>query len=120
MNISKRHLLYLNELKKNKVLVALPIYKDIHTRELIYRLKLYDYKKRNKQRANNKRTHSWIYIHDSDIASALNINMSIFNSIMKYDSNSLYSRGEGFYFKTEEECLQAIENIYNNLIKIRR
>lgn len=119
MNIVERQGLAINKLRGNKTLVALPIYKDMHSFEVVYRLQLRDYEKRNKQRANNKRPHSWIYIHDSDIARALNINKNVFNSIMKYDSNALYSRDEGFHFNTEEECLNAIENIYNNLRTIK-
>lgn len=120
MNIVNRQGLYINKLRKNKVLIALPIYKDINKFEIVYRLKLCDYKKRNRQKANNKRPYSWIYIHDSDIAKALNINKNIFNTIMKQESKALYSRGEGFYFKTKEDCLYAINRMYDNLKKIRR
>ena len=119
MNIVQRQGIAINKLRGNKTLVAVPIYKNIYTYETIYRLRLYDYEKRNKQRANNKRPHSWIYIYDADIAKALNINKNVFNSIMKYDSNALYSRDGGFHFNTEKECLNAIENIYNNLRTIK-
>lgn len=63
MNIANRQHLYIDNFKKKKALIILPIYKDLHTFERVYRLKMYDYEKRDKQLSKRKRTNGWIYIH---------------------------------------------------------
>lgn len=118
MNIANRQHLYIDNFKKKKALVVLPIYKDLHTFERVYRLKMYDYEKRDKQLSKKKRTDGWIYIHDSHIAKALNMASKDFTYLMKHILKAKYYKGIGLCFDTEVDCKRAIDIIYNKSLLI--
>nr|DAV25280.1 MAG TPA: hypothetical protein [Caudoviricetes sp.] len=118
MNIANRQHLYIDNFKKKKALVVLPIYKDLHTFERVYRLKMYDYEKRDKQLSKKKRTDGWIYIRDSHIAKALNMASKDFTYLMKHILKAKYYKGIGLCFDTEVDCKRAIDIIYNKSLLI--
>jgi hypothetical protein len=118
MNIADRQYTYIDNFKKKKALVVLPIYKDLHTFERVYRLKMYDYEKRDKQLAKKRRTDGWIYIHDSHIAKALNMTSKDFTYLMKHILKAKYYKGIGLCFDTEVDCERAINIIYNKSLLV--
>lgn len=120
MNIADRQYTYIDNFKKKKALVILPVYKDLHTFEVVYRLKMYDYEKRDKQLSKNKRkrTHGWIYVHDSHIAKALNMASKDFTYLMKHILKTKNYRGIGLCFDTEVDCKRAINIIYNKSLLV--
>ena len=102
--------------KKKKQLLPMPLYKKIHSSEIIYAFKMHDIEKRDRQLKKDCRTYGWIYIYNGDISKAFNIKTKVFYNFLKKDLGAKYSRSNGHYFDTLEECETAINKIYDYII----
>lgn len=115
MDIIIRFEKIISNYKEKKKLICLPIYKNTHSNEIVYIIKMEDHEKRNKQISRYSRAEAWIYVYDIHIAKAFKLKSKDYKHLLK-SSGAKYSKDNGCYFKSKEMCLSAINELYKHVI----